>query len=282
MVTRNVIIALALTFLMVFQLSSISQPVSINENQSTSSQIWFNDSPASNSFQEFEEDLDELAIHLERKRYRYSEVNYLRWVYYKIHRKYLKKYQTPSTLADLHEKRTYDCLTGTALYAMVFQRLGIPVEIVETTHHVYLTVQAGDQKVVIESTSPLDGFIADPELVEKAIQVYQRGESDESWGGPDYYKPSNAVNNIISLTELAGLQYYNQAVIAYNQRDLKTAYDKISEAFFLYPSERLKEMMVIMLNTISSDSGVDPLLARQAQARFGYLRQLPIASNNTR
>lgn len=282
MVSRLVKIVLALAVFMVFHVRTNSQPLFTNDHHPTSSQVWFNDSPTGNSYQEFEDELDAFVIQLEKKRNKYSELNYLRWVYYKTHRKYLKQYKTPSTLSELHEKRVYDCLTGTALYAMVFQRLGIPCDIVETTHHVYLALQAGDQKVVIESTSPLDGFISDPESVAKTIQVYQSADVDEDWSGPDYYSPSNSVNNIISLTELAGLQYYNQAVIAFNQRNLKTAYDKMSVAFFLYPSERLKEMMVIVLDTISSDSGVDPLLEKQAQVRYGYLKQVPVASNSAR
>ncbi len=52
----------------------------------------------------------------------------------------------------------------------------------------------------------------------------------------------DAVNNIISLEDLAGLQYYNMGIDLYNQGKFDKAFTNIQKANFLYPSKRIKEM----------------------------------------
>jgi hypothetical protein len=246
-------------------------------------QIWF-DAESSNaaSFQNFQDNLDSFVNHLERKRHKYNEIGFVKFVYFKVHRKYLKRYQTPSTLSDLYTNQFYDCLTGTALYSMVLKRLDIAHDIIETTFHVYLTLDIAGEKVIIESTSPLNGFIVDPQVVQKTLNQYSEYVGGNVWADQQYHKPSQPVNNIISLTELAGLQYFNQAVEAYNQKDLKSACDQMSKALNYYPSDRLKEMMVIMLNTISSNSDIDPLLEYETLSKFGYLKEVPMATNKVK
>ncbi|MDH3710358.1 MAG: hypothetical protein OER04_10745 [Cyclobacteriaceae bacterium] len=78
---------------------------------------------------------------LEDRRSRYSnELDFLSYLYYKVHRKYLHRYHTPVSMNALFEKGRYCCLTGTALYALLFESLGMEYQIVETTYHIYLTL----------------------------------------------------------------------------------------------------------------------------------------------
>ncbi|GJM27384.1 MAG: hypothetical protein DHS20C17_00190 [Cyclobacteriaceae bacterium] len=277
-----------LVILLVFSLQTISQDNYVKYTSQPNYHIWFNHESHQNaSSVKFQKELDNFVVQLKKKQHRYNELTFLRFLYFKVHRKYLKRYQTPSTLSDLYSNQRYDCLTGTALYSMIFHKLGIQHNIVETTFHVYLTLNADGKNVILESTSPLDGFITDPELAQETItsyqqEGYQQEGNQNSWSGQDYYKPTDQVNQIITLTELAGLQYFNQAVAAYNLKDLESAFDQMSKALSYYPSDRLKQMMVIMLNTISSNSSRYPHLEQDAYARFGHLKQVPIANNSVK
>jgi len=218
-------------------------------------------------------ELNEFIKDLDKQRHRYKDqTRFLEYVYYKVHRTYLHQYQSPSPLKDLFEDRKYDCLTGTALYSIILEKLGVSYDIFETTYHIYITLNINDKKVLIESTSPLDGFIVDEKMVTAALQHYQQDDESGIWANKEYYQPLHSVNNRINLTELAGLQYFNQAVAAYNQRHLELALKDLSKALEYYPSHRLKEMMVVMLNTLEGDEKIDPLIKQEYLSRYSDLR----------
>ena len=219
----------------------------------------------------FDQELDLFTTHMDKKRHKFSsEVSFLKYVYYRVHRKYLDHYKTPSTFQELFEDKNYDCLTGTALYALIFERLDIDYQIVETNYHIYLTIQSGDDQILIESTSPLNGFITDPEMVSKTINSFLADENSQ-WVNKDYYKFNYIVKEKITLKELVGLQYYNLAIASYNQKDLKTALVELARGLKLYPSERLKETMTLMLETLAGDTSIDPLFKHQF---LSYYRNL--------
>jgi len=240
--------------------------------------IWFNNLPA-RSVEYYLQDLYKFIHQLETKQPRFKDqTDFLRYVYYKVHRKYLREYRSPSTMADLFEDGTYDCLTGTALYAIILEKLGIDHSIVETTFHVFLTASIDNRMVLIESTSPLDGFIADSELINTTLVSYRQDHENKVWARQDYYKPLQPVHNRVSITELAGLQFYNQAVAAYNSHDLESALLNLSNALKYYPSPRLKEMMVVMLNTLDQEDNIDPLIKDEYLSRYRHLRHPTITA----
>ena len=84
-----------------------------------------------------QEEIVRFSESLNHKRFRYKqEIDFWKHVYYKVHRKYLKTYSSPSTLNDVLVTGNYDCLSGTALYAMIFQALGADYQIIETNYHI--------------------------------------------------------------------------------------------------------------------------------------------------
>jgi hypothetical protein len=212
-----------------------------------------------------------------QRRYK-EQTDFLKHVYFKTHRKYLRNYRSPSTMSNLFENGIYDCLTGTALYSIIFEELGIEYDIVETTYHVYLIAHADNEEVLIESTSPLNGFISDRVAINAALKSYQQDQGGVVWAEQNYYQPSQQVNNKVTLTELAGLQCYNQAVAAFNRQDLELALSNLSGALQYYPSHRLKEMMVVMLNTLDQDDNIDPLVKHKYLSKYAHLRHSNITA----
>ncbi len=224
--------------------------------------------------------LNKFINHLQKKQHRYKDpVDFLSYVYFKVHRKYLGRYQTPSTMDDLLLNRNYDCLTGTALYGMIFDRLNIPYEIVETSYHIYLSLEVNHQTVLIESTSPLNGFIYNKEAIADLLTRYRQDLESNSTSEEKHFQISEPVNNLIGLDQLAGLQYYNLAVAAYNQKDLKQALANMSKALDYYPSTRVKEVMGRMLDTLDEDKNFDALLKDAYLSRFNHLRHTLVTAN---
>ena len=244
-------------------------------SQDTPFKVWLDQIPESQekSAEDFFSELDHLISDFHAKRHRYKDQSrFVQRVFYKVHRKYLRRYSSPSTLSDLVENGNYDCITGTALYAMIFDKLGLDYTIVENTYHVYLKLDFGNKLVLVEPTNPLEGFIADPEMIKATLKSYREDLAGQAWWNQEYYRPYHEVDNEIDLVKLAGLQYFNMAAEAYNQRNLRLALANLSTALELYPSTRLKEMMVLMLNTLEQDQTIDPFLKQDYMSRYGHLR----------
>lgn len=154
-----------------------------------------------------------------------SDLQFAKKLYYKVHNRYLKRYREYTDFDQLIEDRTYDCLTGTALYALLFEYFDLPYQIHEEPFHINLTVQLDGETYLIESTDPMQGF----------QQV-------------TYREPGN-----VGLNELNGLLLYNQAVKLNNQQQFQQAYKAVAFAEQLYPSSRINhERKVIEQNLILS------------------------------
>jgi len=174
-----------------------------------------------------------------------NEEKLLESIYYKIHRKFLKKYKYLSRFSDLLKKGYYDCLTGTALYAATIDALGFDYEIIETNYHIFLIVHGKQGNYLMEATDPLRGFVAGANKISERVVIYQSGNLltlEEAYAYPEpIYQP-------IGISEMTGLYYYNIAVSHYNNRSLFEALSALQQGIAIYDSERMKGLMVTILN----------------------------------
>lgn len=193
------------------------------------------------------EKLQKEIVYLQRKENKYKdEVQFIQYMFYRIHRKYLKNYSLYSPVPQLLEKGKYDCISGTALYALCFELLDIAYEIRETPYHVYLLAytQAG-QKILIESTDPMSGCITDPVVINKYIEtINAEAEKDGQ-----HYLYQHVIDNTITLQQLAGLQYFNVAVYYFNQKDVARAKVYLDKASAYYNSLRMREFRNLLLSS---------------------------------
>lgn len=89
-----------------------------------------------------------------------NEQQFVRYLFYKLHRKSLKRYEQYVSFADMVTRGSYDCLTASSLYAVYLLDLGFKLDIVETEFHMYLRVYTRNGPVLLETTDPLYGFIS--------------------------------------------------------------------------------------------------------------------------
>ena len=187
----------------------------------------------------------DFQIHLAKLKKKTGEritVQTLEKVFYFNHRRKLSWYNNDVILSDIFESGKYDCLTGTAFYAATLEELGIPYQIYEFNYHVFLVASCDDGQVMIEPTDPLEGFVTDREEIKARIHKYSQDEA--------MTPGMQTVSNIISLNDLAGLQYYNMSVDSYNHRKYADAFNYIQKANFLYPSTRIKEIQRVFKNQV--------------------------------
>ena len=171
-----------------------------------------------------------------------DDLVFLEKMFYRVHRKQLGWYEGYTTVSDVLQSKKYDCLSGTALYALILDYLGYDYTIQEFDFHIFLVLNIEGVPVLLEPTDPYDGFVTDRDEI--ALRYRKALKSVEESG--NFQK--TYIQNEISLQQLAGLQYYNQAVDSFNNGHFKEATDLIMKAEMLYPSERIKGVQDIFLS----------------------------------
>lgn len=191
-----------------------------------------------------------------------SDELFLKHVFYTVHRKMLGEYEQYVTFSEIFKKeKKYDCVTGTALYALILDELGIDFQVHETDYHVYLVAYSGEKEYLFESTDALAGFAWDPkEIAERRAFVNQesvRINTELAMTGlasnEDAEQGATYIDNVVNLRQLAGLHYYNQALKRFNTNDHKEAYKMIIIAQGIYPSQRIKNASAFMFSAAFED-----------------------------
>ncbi|MFA0961849.1 hypothetical protein AB9P05_08570 [Roseivirga sp. BDSF3-8] len=197
---------------------------------------------------------------------------FLSKLFYKTHKKFLRNYKAVVAYDRLILSGDYNCISGTALYAVVFDALEIPYTIYESDDHVFLMVQAGEERYLIESTDPLNGFIADETIIARHVENISNGlvsvfpTSVGSSEGLAQGKPG--VQELPGLAALAGLQYYNEAVIHYREGKLSEAYRLALRGYQFYPSKRLKLCLDTILDAIVTCADVSEETKRRLYKQY--------------
>lgn len=190
-----------------------------------------------------------------------SNEEMLRIIFYRAQQLMLNKYVQFSSFNELIQNGSFDCVSGTTLYALILDRYDFKYDIKETSFHVFLIVHLQEKEYIMESTSPLDGFIEDEGEIENFISKYEPSPSErvqqkisEKSGMLTSPLHQPLVYNSISLEELIGLQFFNRAISHYNQEQFFEAYNNIIKAKKYYASERLLTLSKILEDTVENPS----------------------------
>lgn len=159
-----------------------------------------------------------------------QEARLARRVFDRLGLRYLQQYHSPSLFSQTMQQGYFDCLTGTMLLAYAYDRLGYDYQIYETNSHAYLMLSLPNGgKVLVESTDGERGFVTAPESQRRRIARYER-EAVAQPGQALIHEP-------LDLLTLAGLQYYNRAVLAYRQGAMRQAALDVRKAALFYGRE---------------------------------------------
>lgn len=192
-------------------------------------------------------DISNFAEKLENSKGEKDQKQFLKLVFNKTHHRFLKNYQAYATFSDLLKAGNYNCLTGTALYALLLDHLGYDYKVIETNYHIFLIVKTSEGKVIFEATDPVKGFITDADEVEKRLSKYQQNQVPRRESEKIYYQYSVKLFNEVSLDEMLGLLHYNHAIEAFNAQQLSSAIVHLDKAIHLYQSPRIDEFAKIIL-----------------------------------
>jgi len=219
-------------------------------------------------------DLSNLLLH---KRHKHTtELSFLYRVFNGIQTRQLVKYEKYSTFQSLMNGGTYDCLTATALYAIILKKMNYSLEVKETAAHSYLVVNVDGKKVLFESTDREDGFVSDYKAVKEKELKYARQTrpGDENFSGLSGQvsegKSIATYSQSINITQLAGLHYYNQAVVAYNNKNFKTTVNTLEKAYMLYPSKRIFTLLITSIHEVLRSPNITNKEIKRYSAKTRY------------
>jgi len=174
-------------------------------------------------------------------------------IYTGIQDSYLKKYDEQAYFNDIFTTGKYNCVTASALIAMVFEHLNIPYEIKETEIHVYLVAGKGNDLTYIETTMPEFGvfhfddrfkknyvnYLLESETI--SLDEYTESSMDELFR--EYYDVDSSIN----LTQLAAVQYNNKGYYCYEEERYPEGTNYYEKALMLYPSPIYEDMFNLCL-----------------------------------
>jgi hypothetical protein len=205
------------------------------------------------------EPFEDLIAHFEkRQKVVKSERDFVRHIFIKTHSQILKRYRQEAEFQQLFDNGTYNCLTGTILYSLIFDHFNIKHEVIETNYHIFMMVQTEQGEVLIEATDPLNGFVYVQKEIDKRVELYKNNITP-GIEARDAYEFTFSLYNSVSHRELLGLLYYNKAVELYNKQRVEKSIEFLIEASSLYTSVRIKEFAGILLFTVGQGEADDQL-----------------------
>lgn len=178
-----------------------------------------------------------------------SEVKKVKYVYDYVHKQFLKVYKLHNSFADIFSKGEYNCVSASALYAIIFTKLDIPFNVIEAPQHVYLVTYPQSFKVLIETTSPEKGYY---HFNDNFINQYVKSLYNSKLITKDEYE-SNSANQLfdkyyfsskgLTLPEVVSLQYSNYAIYHLEEKKYSEAINEIKKAYYLNQYDRNKYIL---------------------------------------
>lgn len=193
-----------------------------------------------------------------------SQEKAVKEIYKYVHKRFFKVYNLKNSFSDVFETGEYNCVSGSATYAIIFQLMGIPYQIIEAPKHVFLTAYPQTLKIFIETTIPVNGYFS---FNDTYVQRYINHMRDSKLISQDEYIANNAnelfnkyyfLQKGLTLQELAGIQYANYAVYYSEKSEYDKACIEIKKAYYLSPNERIRYMLEDILKlAVSGDDYKD-------------------------
>ena len=197
--------------------------------------------------------LQEVLGNLGKKQNQYkNEGDFVEYLYYFTHRKLLKKYDQYASLSETLTTGSYDCLTATAVYSILFTELSVPHAIVETNYHIYILVYPdSEEEILLETTDPTYGFITNFAEIEQLKSDYKSANNVQEAGQVDL---SINIERRLQDQELIGLLFYNQSVNELNRGNWQLADNLANKAIKYYPNKRIIKLMEFIDSSFKSAS----------------------------
>ncbi len=193
-----------------------------------------------------EEKMDEVYLSLKpEKLQNKSPKKKIKKIFKGVQNDLLVRYNLENEFIEVFENGRYNCVSSTAIHALLLERFKINYIITQEPEHVYLTATFPALNIVMEGTDPQGGYVPITEkLIEAQINslVNRKLITVEELNSPDADKILDELfpSNEIDLAELIGVQYENKMAYSYDSENYKAAYENALKALYFYDCERFR------------------------------------------
>jgi tetratricopeptide (TPR) repeat protein len=208
----------------------------------------------------------------------------VKYIYQLIHDRFLSKYEAENLFYEIIKTGNYNCVTATALYAMFFEKLGIPYAIKEEPTHVYLVAYPNAENILIETTTPASGFLSfDATFKSNYVNTLK---SQKIIGGIEVQSSNvDALFNKyyfgkedITLTQLIGIHYINDGLFKRDHDDITGAYEQIKKGYLYYPNTRSEFLLMSFTAASLEEINLEPVKKATLIGRLSRFQKTGVTS----
>ncbi|HLP19320.1 MAG TPA: hypothetical protein VK174_03430 [Chitinophagales bacterium] len=174
-------------------------------------------------------------------------------VFKQIHDNLLTKYVKESRFERLLDNGEYNCVTASALYALAFQKFGIPYQLRSTTDHVYVIANPGPNQLLIEATDPVGGAFSYNEQYKRTYidmlvkqKMISKQENNET-PLEQLFQKHFYTSDTIDLKQLIGYHYYNNGVALIGAQEFAPAANQLMKAYYLNRNSKVEHLLFLAL-----------------------------------
>ncbi len=189
-----------------------------------------------------------------------NEKRKLKLLFELTHDTFFRKYRDVVNFDEIFSTSEYNCVSATALYAVILNDFDIPFLIKETPSHVFIVAYPKTNSIVLESTAPGSGYLTPSDrAVQNAVTSlielkYFTAEEVQEKGTRKVYNDFFYTEGSIDIQKLAGLQYYNETIKFLQEENYKEALNSNYKSSLLYPSEKAEYLRFVILSNILDNS----------------------------
>ena len=177
----------------------------------------------------------------------------IKFIYSNVHKRFLTKYNDNEYFPEIFETGTYNCVSASMLYAMVFSNSNIPYKVKASSDHVYLVANPGPNSIVIETTNP--GFeqkIFNGDFKQQYVNYLRTSKliSESEYKNKsveEIFEEKFKEVRDVEFNNLPGLQYYNKAITKLQNNETEAALKLSQKAYFFYPDFQVKSLLYTTL-----------------------------------
>lgn len=202
--------------------------------------------------------IHELAIYNSQ-----SPAKRVKKIYTLTKKKYLENYYLYAFFPELLTEGHFNCVTGTALFAIIFDELEIPYSIVEVPQHVYLVAYPDSYKIGVESTSEKNGVYVwtehtKIEAVSFLISIDKVTQEEVRLKGIDLIiEEYFYTNEELDFDGIVALHLINRSLYLSDKKKYKDALACLKRARQLYQSPTLDMIEGSVLSELMSTTEIE-------------------------
>jgi hypothetical protein len=180
---------------------------------------------------------------------KYNNRKKIKIIYSNVHSDFLSRYEFNTYFDKIFNSGDYNCVAATALFGIILDRLEIPFYIIETPIHVYIVAYPDRNHIKIESTGPYSGYFVYNQTMKRTfIEFFKTRriiDEDEFYDSSvdELFDKYYFRGNKISLKELVGIQYLNNAAFDIMEDKLIDSYINMEKSYLFYPSENTENLL---------------------------------------